>query len=508
MLGNMSAERRVFGIIQVGILVVLAFGLTLRIAQYVAGRSLWMDEAMLALNIADRSFVELAQPLDYDQGAPVGFLLIQKLILQALGNKDYVLRLFPLLAGFLSLYLIYRVADRYTSGVAVMAASVFFAVSSPLVYYASEAKQYSSDVAICLLLLLVAAGCLSTEGSPKHFAALAITGTLALWFSHPALFVMAGIGPALALHRLVRRDWRRLSWIGVVFLAWLISLAAIYLLSLRFLIANHTLIEYWNSSFMPMPPWQELAWFPDAFLTMLKDPVGLSAVSVALLALLVGCFSLLWRNWVTGLALILPFLITLLASGLRAYPFGGRLLLFLAPLVFLLIAEGLERMRLIFARANSWVSLGAWLIPALLLAYAPAVAALENLARPNMGEHIKPVMSYVAHQKLEGDEIYVYYGAEFSFRYYARHYGFSEDDYVVGTISREDPDIYIQELNGLAGHGRTWFVFTHVYNWGRIDEEVLFLEHLDELGTRLDEFRAPGASAFLYDLEAHKYHVN
>jgi uncharacterized membrane protein len=168
MRNNARPERRGLSIIQLGALVIIVFGLTLRTAQYLADRSLWMDEAMLALNIADRSFVELMQPLDYDQGAPVGFLLIQKLMIQALGNKDYVLRLFPLLAGLLSLYLIYRVADRYTSGVAVIPALALFAVSGPLVHYASEAKQYSSDVAICLLLLFVAAGCLGTEGSPKH----------------------------------------------------------------------------------------------------------------------------------------------------------------------------------------------------------------------------------------------------------------------------------------------------------------------------------------------------
>ena len=41
---------------------ILVAGVLLRLRQYLTGRSLWLDEAMLALNIVNRNYGELFQP--------------------------------------------------------------------------------------------------------------------------------------------------------------------------------------------------------------------------------------------------------------------------------------------------------------------------------------------------------------------------------------------------------------------------------------------------------------
>jgi len=124
----------------------IVMGIILRLRQYFSGRSLWADEASLAFNLANRSFAGLTQRLDYDQGAPIGFLFIEKLLVVGLGNIDQVMRLFPLFSGILAIYLFYRIADAHIKG--GMFGVLLFSVSWSLIYYSSELKQYSSDVMI------------------------------------------------------------------------------------------------------------------------------------------------------------------------------------------------------------------------------------------------------------------------------------------------------------------------------------------------------------------------
>ncbi len=83
----------------------VALGIILRLRQYLANRSLWLDEAMLALNIIHKDFGELVGKLDYEQGAPLGFILLEKLAATLIGDGERALRLLPLLAGCASLVL-------------------------------------------------------------------------------------------------------------------------------------------------------------------------------------------------------------------------------------------------------------------------------------------------------------------------------------------------------------------------------------------------------------------
>src|SRR5687767_16036395 len=73
---------------------ILLAGSLLRLRQYLTGRSLWLDEAMLALNIVNRNYGELFQPLDYDQGAPIGLMLVEKTFNLIFGRNEFSLRLF------------------------------------------------------------------------------------------------------------------------------------------------------------------------------------------------------------------------------------------------------------------------------------------------------------------------------------------------------------------------------------------------------------------------------
>ncbi len=118
----------------------IGVGVVLRLFHYLANRSLWVDEAMLANNIVSRSFWQFLEPLDCNQYASFGFLVVEKLNVLLFGNTEYALRAFPLLAGILSLFLFYKVAKHFISPSAIPIALGLFVVSDRLVYYSSEVK--------------------------------------------------------------------------------------------------------------------------------------------------------------------------------------------------------------------------------------------------------------------------------------------------------------------------------------------------------------------------------
>jgi len=136
---------------------IIAFGIILRLDQYLFNRSLWLDEAFFAIDVVNRTFLELFEaPLEYTSYArPPGFMLMVKLSVTWFGNSDFILRLFPFFCGVLALLLYYPMAKRYVSERAVPLALFFFAISEALIFYSSEFKQYSSDVLIVILLFFV-----------------------------------------------------------------------------------------------------------------------------------------------------------------------------------------------------------------------------------------------------------------------------------------------------------------------------------------------------------------
>ena len=484
----------------------IALGTVLRLRQYLADRSLWYDEANLALNLVNRTFSGLTRPLAYEQGAPIVFLFIEKSILVLLGNKDYLLRLFPLLSGLLALYLIYLIALQYF-GTTGLFAVLLFAISWQLIYYSSELKQYSSDAMIALLLIYLALRCLKDNVRAADFLLLGVTGLIAIWTSHPSIFILAGIGLTLALDKLNRKACTSLAWTLGLGVLWIAALAAVYFVSLQYLTANTVLQNYWRRGFMPLPPWSNFNWFAKTYLLLLDASLGfdfryLTIISSALA--LIGGVSLLYRNRYIALILILPFGWTLTASALQKYPLDDRLMLFLAPLFILVMSEGLSWIYLFIRRWNGTIAVVIFGCIALLTLWALADNALQNFLAPSMGEDIKPVLQYVAENRSPNDIVYVFHGARPSFNYYAPFYGLDTGN----VISDTDPpraqalQQFYNQVNQLKGNNRVWIIFSHIVDCSGCtgNKEAFYVNYLNQFGQGENRFQAQGANVYLYDL--------
>jgi len=486
---------------------IIALGVILRMREYIANRSFWHDEANLALNLVNRTFGGLTQPLDYDQGAPVGFLFIEKLFITIMGNKDYILRLFPLLSGLLATYLIYRIAREHF-GAGGFFAILLFAISWPLIYYSSELKQYSSDAMFVLLLVYLAFRCLEEDARLKDFLLLGTAGFISIWLSHPSAFVLAGIGLVLFFEKLLHKRDKSLLWTLGMGVAWAASFGLTYLISLRYLVADTSLQSYWHNSFMPRPILHHLDWLMQTYLSLLGT-VG-SGMDfqyqslVCSLLIVVGMISLLIRNWKILFITSLPFLLALVAAALQKYPLKGRFVLFLAPLAILLMAEGIGRIYTLISKWNRSLALSVCLVVALTIIWLPANVITSNFLSPPLGDDIKPVMNYVKQHRTQNDIIYVYHGARPSFNYYAPFYGLDKGNVITGTDRPNVPalkELYNQ-VTTLQGNSRVWFIFSHIVDCGGCngDMETFYIQYLNQFGKMIDKLIASGADVYLYNL--------
>ncbi|MGD1809506.1 glycosyltransferase family 39 protein [Dapis sp. BLCC M126] len=483
---------------------IIAFGVAMRLIQYLANRSLWADEAVLSLNIVNRSYLELFQPLDYDQGAPIGFLMVEKLAVQILGNNEYALRLFPFVCGVGSLFLFYELGKKLIPKSGVMISLALFTSLPYLVYYSAEVKQYSSDVAIALLLYLLLLPLLQEKLNRGQMIKYSLVGAIAIWFSHPSIFILASIGGSALLINFWQKDLSKVKKLLLIYSAWVLSFIIFYFVSLRNLTGNETLTTSWGDGF-PSSPF-DIIWMLDAFGKFFYKPLGFSkwVDGLAIVAFLVGCISCWLSRKKILLLLISPIFMTFLASFLHQYPFRSRLVLFLIPFVIFLIAEGGGYI-LTKAKYRPIKIISIFLI--ILLLRQPFAKAIDLIEEPINYSDIKPVLSYIKKHQQPGDILYVYQRGIYQFQYYAEKYDYQEGDYIIGVddldkydgqeLSITEMTRYEKDLDKLRGNKRVWLLFSHTH----IPAERRFLNYyLNEIGLRIDTFEKPGSYVYLYDM--------
>ena len=499
MSGYFRKKTITFESASIGILLILGFALRLR--QYLTGRSLWADEAMLALNIINRSFGELFQPLDFNQGAPIGFLLIEKLFNAILGRHELVLRFFPFLAGVAAFGLFYLLLKQTMHRTAKLVALALFAVNPQLVYYTSESKQYIVDVMVLLAILVLALPLFQRPPRRQDFLMLAVAGGLALWLSHPALFALAGIGVALCIHFLQKRNMADLRWLIIIGILWLANFALLYFINVRNLSRNSYLTNYWTNEFFPLP--LDLNWFTTYVSENIPLQFGIPYLpGLVVILILVGWFSLYHESRSVAGTFALITIFAFAASAMQLYPVKGRLALFLVPLGIILLGKSVELVQKTLVDNKVTATMVTLALGAYLL-YGPLSTSIPLFITPKYFEHMRPYIDYLSASWKEEDELFVSFWAEPAFQYYAPFYHMEDVQYMASV---EEDYLNPQKLQTrfapLLGEKRVWVLFSHVYEQGNFNERDFVIAYLDEIGTKTREFRVPNASVylFLYDL--------
>ncbi len=474
---------------------ILFLGVVLSLAQYVYNRSLWLDESLLALNIINRSYLELLRPLDYIQVAPILFLQIEKLFAELIPNSEYGLRLFPLLSFWGSLFFFYKtIKVIYKNSYTIIFSLSLFVINSTVILYSSEVKQYMTDVLVLTSIYYFLTKNYEREIHKYYY--LGIIGVVSLFLSNICPFILFTVG----LYLLYFNKKKYFLSLTLISFLWIVTFLLYYLMFIHNHPSQNAQVAAFSSEgyyvFMPTNPFNI-----DLYIFFYKKGIdifyhlfGYRVIGgIGLLALfIIGIVILVRKKRLDIIILtITPIILHLLLSSLKLYPFHMRLILYLCPIMVIIISFGFDYLiNICFAGLKiERFRLLAVIIPLIMSYY------VYSNTYPIQHEEIKRSISYIQQHINNDDKIYVYYGASCAYEYYSKiRYTNITTPIIYGKSYRKSNEKYLEEMKNLKG--RNWLLFSHVYD----NEETCIIKKLDSLGyKRLDSFFTIGSSTYLYD---------
>ena len=474
---------------------VVTIGFVLRLRQLLFARSIWLDEATFANGVLDSGWLNLVfgtQPFV----DPVGYVLLTKLGTVFLGRTELAFRWIAFAAGVAALVVSALLARRVFRTVAAqMTFTGLVALSPVLIYYSNEAQQYALDVLAALAVLWVF---IRFEEWRHGFMVLLLIGVVFPWFSYASVLVLFGVGVALSVRWLRRRDYRRVAMIGS---AWGLS-ALLSLVHARLVTRTEFLEDYWATGFAPFPVssflelrWYldsaasivDVAWFGDGFVARsLPTPRAWAWLILVLVA--VGAVLLARRRPWTALALGVTVVANLIMSALALYPIGSRPGLYMMPFAFLLAVEPVDWA---MARRSMLLRVPAAAIALTLLAVL-AIPSFHSFVNPENSSDMKGALAFVEENREPGDLLVVHGWSGRAFSFYEPRFEFGDTETLV--VSRTfDVDSFYSEIDHHTELNRTWVIFSH-----RLRQSESFVEELARSATLITSRSEP--SAFLVAL--------
>src|SRR5215213_2266594 len=212
-------------------ILVLALGVRLL---GIASRPVWYDEAFSIL-FAEKGFGAMLYGTLAPTGAgsadihPLGYYTLLWLWMKVFGESLLSTRLLSILAGVISVYLIYLVALEALSDTRIALVSMLFASLAPFqIHYSQEIRMYSF-LAMWLLLATYAYQRGAKTGNWKWWLVFSVSTALAQYTHNLAAFYLI----ILALMPVLQKNWRAvqavtLAGLGalILYAPWLLQLPA------------------------------------------------------------------------------------------------------------------------------------------------------------------------------------------------------------------------------------------------------------------------------------------
>lgn len=455
--------------------VTLAIGLAslgLVLVHYFGGRALWLDEAMIALNLKHLSWIELAGKLEHAQFAPLGWLYLQKAILIVTSNYEFGLRALSVAAWATSLLLFRRTCLFMLSPFSAIIGFALFAFVASMARYAVEVKPYELDLLVGVATLELFRIFRTNEPlKPAAWVGIAALGLFSVLFTFGGVLALAAGVLASIVHLAIARRFPAAAGLTILSVAWFAAFLALMYLVYRPQLGGSELTTggahsfFTRTSFAPAPTsLDHIAWYGRWLKEFLSFAFTERSAIVAGVATAVGLALLAAKDRVLLLAALGPVLVGLGASAMQTYPMFDRLTLFCLPGLILSAACGFDWLEGGVVRGR--VAAGA-------LAAAAGAGSLIWLGGqlridPPFARHeIRPALAAAAAQARPGDILYVQNTAIPSYEIYGARYDLKDRKIVEGRSTKVTWPCALQELPKLTAGQTVWVAM--VYN----DETLL-----------------------------------
>lgn len=446
---------------QIFLYIILFIGIALILREYIGGRSFWLDEAALGLNML-RSFKDLLSPLGVGQMAPILFLYAAKIPTIFLGISDYSLRIIPLLSGIGSLIIFFFLSRKILNKTAAIISLSLFILSDKLIYYATEFKQYSTEVFFSVLLFYLFVLITENGLDIKRSILLGLVGVVAIWSSYTAIIITLSTAICLLYYFVKNKNIKSIIKTLIIGSIWLLNITGEYL----FYVKTSTYeIEgmkyYWSFAFMPFPPKtiSDILWLPksikeffiyiyrnDSNLLSNYTPLIKDIFCYMLIAFFIGgiVYIFLKKKGHLSLFILITFVLAIIASALKKYPFAGRTILYIAPLVLFFSAIGIW----LTIKYLSKIHISISILLLIFIFLLPVISGIYHLIEPTYKNEVKSVINYYNENKKPGDKLYVD-------KYYLVQFEFYSDTNLIDYTDNQD----IEEIKkGILGEKRVWAI--------------------------------------------------
>lgn len=375
-------------------------------------RTLWVDEAALAISLQQRNLINLTfGVLDWDQSAPIIYLYIVKIIITFLGDSEIMLRLLSVVSYVLILILSYKLSKdvfklKYSLFPVAFIASMLF-----MLRYSNEFKPYMFDSLICLLAIYMY---YLYNIEKIKLKTLVIVFMILIWASNPVCFFIGGILLYELIIAIKNKDYKYLKEVIIAIGCVLISFGIYYFYWLRGVATSEGMQKFWDFYNFPLIPTSmydisKLAYFIEILLLPLGDPAILIAI-LAVISLIIGVnFEDKYKTTITFSLLILLF-----ASYIHMFPVAQRLWVFIYPILVILAFDTLNKI----TGKKKLLTIAVVIISLILVFMNSGIRLLLFKNNIYMDRQEVNILFDYLEENIEDDEkIYLYYYAIPAFEY-------------------------------------------------------------------------------------------